>query len=265
MKRAFSSKILPKSKTRDTLPVWLEFNQLALKYNALNFCHGVPGLPPPSFLIDNMKKVIEVGANNHYTAMDGHMELRTQIAKHFSPLFKGRNIDPTSEVLVTNGAIGAIYAAVNNLVGPGDEVLMFEPFYSQYVNHVEFAGGKPVTAPMSTDADGKWSFDFDHLEKLINENTKLLMITNPHNPSGKIFTEAEIKRLTEMLDKHPQVTVLADDVYFFLPFDGRKHVSFANYSESNWKKTINIFSSGKMMNATGWKVGWAIGPKDLVF
>jgi aspartate/methionine/tyrosine aminotransferase len=81
MKRAFSSKILPKSKTRDTLPVWLEFNQLALKYNALNFCHGVPGLPPPSFLIDNMKKVIEVGANNHYTAMDGHMELRTEIAK----------------------------------------------------------------------------------------------------------------------------------------------------------------------------------------
>jgi len=168
-------------------------------------------------------------------------------------------------VLVTNGAIGAIYAAVNNLVGPGDEVLMFEPFYSQYVNHVEFAGGKPITAPMSTDADGKWSFDFDHLEKLINENTKLLMITNPHNPSGKIFTEAEIKRLSEMLDKHPQVTVLADDVYFFLPFDGRKHISFANYSESNWKKTINIFSSGKMMNATGWKVGWAIGPKDLVF
>ena len=84
---------------------------------------------------------------------------------------------------------------------------------------------------MYTDEQGNWHFDFDRLEKMINEKTKMLLITNPHNPSGKIFTEAEIKRLSEILDPHPQVTVLADDVYYFLPFDGRKHVSFANYSE----------------------------------
>lgn len=90
------------------------------------------------------------------------------------------------------------------------------------------------------------------------------MITNPHNPSGKMFTDAEIKRLSEILDKYPDVTVLSDDVYYYLPFDGRKHTSFANYSESNWNKTINVFSSGKMLNCTGWKIGWSIGPENLV-
>jgi len=212
-----------------------------------------------------MHEVIDTPMNNHYTAMDGHIELRTSIAKNFSSLYNGRNLDPNSNVLITNGAIGAIYAAINNMVGPGDEVLMFEPFYSQYVNHVEFAGATPKTAPMYTDEQGCWHFDFDKLEQELNQNTKMVMITNPHNPSGKIFTLDEIARLSAILDKHPQVTVLSDDVYYFLPFDGRKHVSFANFSESNWNKTINIFSSGKMMNATGWKIGWCIGPKDLVF
>ena len=262
MKQAL--KTLPKSKTRDTMPVWLEFNQLALKYKTINFSHGLPGLPPAPFLIKNMHEVIDTGMNNHYTSMDGHPELRTSVAKNFSTLFNGREICPNSEVLVTNGAIGAIYAAVNNLVNPGDEVLMFEPFYSQYINHVEFAGGKPVTAPMHCSPDGKWSFDFAALESRLNERTKLLMITNPHNPSGKIFTYDEIAKLSAILEKHPQVTVLADDVYYFLPFDNRKYVSFANFSEANWEKTINIFSSGKMLNATGWKIGWAIGPADLI-
>lgn len=165
---------------------------------------------------------------------------------------------------MTNGAIGAIHSIINNLCQEGDEVMMFEPYYSQYVNIVEFSGATPVTCPMNVNDKGEWNFDFDHLEKSITENTKLLMITNPHNPSGKIFTEAEIAKLSAILDKHPQVTVLADDVYYFLPFDGRKFHSFANYSESNWKKTISVFSAGKLMNATGWKVGWMIGPDDLV-
>lgn len=259
-----SLKALPKSKTRNSIPIWTEFNQLATKYNGLNLCHGTPSLAPPEFLIDNMKATVSEGMNNHYTAFPGHPLLREQIAKHFSPMYKNRNLDPNQNVLVTNGAIGSIFAIIMNLVQQGDEVLMFEPFYTQYVNHVEFSGATPVTAPMFTNQDGVWSFDFDHFEKLITEKTKLVMITNPHNPSGKMFTEAEIERLSKILDKHPQVTVLSDDVYYYLPFDGRKHLSFANYSESNWNKTINVFSSGKMLNCTGWKIGWSIGPENLI-
>lgn len=151
-----------------------------------------------------------------------------------------------------------------NLVGPGDSVHMFEPYYSQYVNHIEFAGAKIKTSPMYTEDDGSWHFDIDHFEKSIDSSTKLLMITNPHNPSGKLWTRQEIEKLSEILDRHPQIRVISDDVYFFLPFDGRKYESFANFSPSNFAKTITVFSSGKMLNCTGWKVGWMVGPKDLV-
>lgn len=91
-----------------------------------------------------------------------------------------------------------------------------------------------------------------------------MLLTNPHNPSGKMFTEAETKQMTEILNRHPHVLVITDEVYFHLPFDGRKQVSFARYCKSNWEKTITVFSVGKMLNCTGWKIGWAVGPARLI-
>jgi aspartate/methionine/tyrosine aminotransferase len=117
---------------------------------------------------------------------------------------------------------------------------------------------------MTTNESGEWFFDFTAFEKAINSNTKIVLLTNPHNPCGKMFSAAEVKQMSEILDKHPHVMVITDDVYFHLPFDGRKHVSFASYSKSNWEKTITIFSAGKMLNCTGWKIGWAIGPSRLI-
>lgn len=167
-------------------------------------------------------------------------------------------------MLVTNGAIGSLFSAIMNMVGPGDSVHMFEPYYSQYINHVEFAGASVKTSPMYTDAEGTWHFDFDHFEKSIDASTKVVLITNPHNPSGKLWTRQEIEKLTEILDRHPHVRVISDDVYFFLPFEGRQYESFANFSPANFDKTLTIYSSGKMLNCTGWKIGWMIGPKDMV-
>lgn len=95
---------------------------------------------------------------------------------------------------------------------------------------MEFSGATPVTAGMLTSEDGTWTFDWEGFESKLNDKTKLVMITNPHNPSGKMFTADEIERLSKILDKYPDVTVLSDDVYFYLPYDGRKHISFANYS-----------------------------------
>ena len=113
---------------------------------------------------------------------------------------------------------------------------------------------------MYTDEGGNWHFDFDHFEKSIDSSTKLVMITNPHNPSGKLWTRAEIERLTEILDRHPHVRIISDDVYFFLPFDGRKYESFANFSPSYLAKNITVYNSGKMLPCTGCKVGWIIVP-----
>lgn len=150
------------------------------------------------------------------------------------------------------------------MVGKGDKVHMFEPYYTQYINIIEFSGADCVASPMYTNEQREWFFDFDHLEASLDENSKLLMITNPHNPSGKLFTQEDIERLTSILEKWPQVTVLSDEVYWNLPFDGRKMISFANHCENNWKKTINVFSAGKSLNCTGWKIGFAIGPKELI-
>ena len=171
-----------------------------------------------------------------------------------------RDLDPNSQILVTNGALGSLYSAVMNLVGPGDEVLMFEPYYTQYVNHIEFAGASIKTAPMHTNDQGRWEFDWQAFEDAISDKTKLVLMTNPHNPSGKLWTQSEIAKMTSILDKHPHINVLSDDVYYFLPYDGRKYESFANYSQSNFEKTISVYSAGKMLNCTGWKIGWSIGP-----
>lgn len=111
--------------------------------------------------------------------------------------------------------------------------------------------------------DGKWQYDFEALDRVITPKTKVMMITNPHNPTGKLFTRQELEKLTQILDKHPQIIVVSDDVYFHLPYDNREQVLFANIGD-NYKRTITIFSAGKMLNCTGWKVGWMIGPPELV-
>lgn len=130
MRSSIAKKLMPKSKTRDSIPIWTEFNQLAAKYDGLNLCHGTPSLAPPSFLIENIQKTVAEGMNNHYTAFPGHPLLREKVAEHFSSFYNGRNLCPNKNVLVTNGAIGSIFAVIMNLVSPGDEVLMFEPYYS---------------------------------------------------------------------------------------------------------------------------------------
>ena len=166
--------------------------------------------------------------------------------------------------MVTTGALGAIYCICMNFAGPGDEILMFEPYFTIYANIIDFSGAKIVTCPMVTSQDGQWHFDFESFEKAINEKTKLLILNNPHNPTGRVFTSDEMAKISEILDRHPHVKVLSDEVYFHCTFDGRPHLSFANYSESNWEKTISVFSGGKLLNCTGWKVGWAIGPANLI-
>jgi len=195
--------------------------------------------------------------------MLGYPALREKLAKNFSPIF-GRDLDMNKEILVTNGASAANFSIIQNLAGPGDEVLFFEPFFSMYTNQVEFSGASIATAPMRVNEKGEWDFDWEIFESKINEKTKLVVITNPHNPTGKLFSAKDFGILTDILNRNPQVSVLSDDVYWFLPFDSKEYINFAKFSAENWHRTVTVFSCGKMMNATGWKIGWMIGPEDLV-
>lgn len=246
------------------IAVWNEFNQLSLKYGSLNYSHGIPGLPPPKFLTDALKEVIDTPQNSQYSPVIGNPLLREAVAKHWSKHFNDRKLNPLTDVLITSGALAAVFAIIQNLATKGDKVHMFEPYYTCYINCIEFSGAECVSSPMHCDDNGEWSFDFDHFEKSLDENSRVVILNNPHNPTGKMFTHDDMTRMTKILEKWPKVTVLNDEVYFFLPFDNKPFVSFANHSEGNWKKTINVYSAGKMLNITGWKVGWCVGPAELI-
>jgi aspartate/methionine/tyrosine aminotransferase len=252
-------------KSRDQLAIWSEFNQLSQKYQSMNLSYGAPGLDAPKFLIENLYRAASSGFNQ-YTLFLGHPLLREKLSQIYTPLFShaknNQTLNPHTEILVTNGACEALYSSLHHLVQEGDEVVFFEPYYTQYVNYAEFAGAKVRTAPLKL-VGNEWKYDFDALEKILTPQTKCLMITNPHNPTGKLFTKDELYRLTDILQKHPQIVVVSDDVYYHLAYDGREHTFFANIGD-NYQRTLTVFSAGKLMNCTGWKVGWIIGPPDLV-
>ncbi|CAI2370385.1 unnamed protein product [Moneuplotes crassus] len=261
-------KNLPK-KLDNMLHIWSEFNMLSLKYNALNLAHGTPGIDAPPFLIENMVKAVREG-NNQYTAVQGHPELREALSKFYSPRFKpaiNRDLDPNTEILVTVGASSALNNAIVNLVDHGEEILTFEPFYPNYMSITKLGRGKFRTIPLKTSPteDGSalnFEYDWDTFEESLGPQTKVVLLTNPHNPTGKCLRKEEIERITELLEeKAPQAYVISDDVYDFLTYD-QDYEMFANVGD-NWKKTITIYSGGKLMNCTGWKVGFLIAPPDL--
>jgi aspartate/methionine/tyrosine aminotransferase len=125
------------------------------------------------------------------------------------------------------------------------------------------AGGILKTVPLSVNAQKGWSFDPDQLRKTLTKKTKLMILNNPHNPTGKLFTRDELQTITDILKDFPDCMVLADEVYDFLTYDGGEHVRFATLGD-NWNRTITVYSGGKLFNATGWKIGWAIAHPKLL-
>ena len=238
-------------------------NELRAKYNALSLGEGAPGYNPPDFLQTEMHKAIGEGiANNQYCRTFGHPLLIEQIAKRHGPKL-GREIDANTEILVGGGANGIIGSFICAMVNPGDEIVCFEPGFPMYFDHAALNGGTLKTVPLVVN-DGNWGFDVDTFRSALSEKTTFLILNSPHNPTGKCFTETEMLTITDILDNEfPNVVVLSDEVYDFLTFDDNKHIPFATL-KNNWNRTISVYSGGKLLNATGWKVGWGIGPANII-
>jgi aspartate/methionine/tyrosine aminotransferase len=166
------------------------------------------------------------------------------------------------EVLVTGGANGALSSYIMALCNEGDELVAFEPAFPLYFDHLDVAGGTIKTVPLE-EKDGHWNLNVDALRAVLSERTKVLVINTPHNPTGKCFTLEEQTQISEVLIDFPNVVVIADEVYDRLIFDSGKHVPFASIGD-NWNKTVSVYSGGKLFLATGWKVGWVIGPESIV-
>jgi N-succinyldiaminopimelate aminotransferase len=238
--------------------IFSEINALAAEHNAINLGQGKPDFDGPPEVIQAAIDALSDGIHNQYAPGTGINELRTVIAEH-DRQFYDLDIDPQREVLITVGATEAICAAILGLTDPGDEVIVFEPFYDSYIPNILMAGGIPRYCPLRPPT---WDFDPDELRGLFNDKTRAIIINTPHNPTGKVFTSEELKLIAELCLAH-NVTAITDEVYEHIIFDGLKHESLLQLPDM-FERTVRISSIGKSFNVTGWKIGWVVGPSELV-
>jgi N-succinyldiaminopimelate aminotransferase len=239
--------------------IFAEMSALAARIGAVNLGQGFPDEDGPPSMLKTAEQAIADGVNQ-YPPGPGIAPLREAIAaqrlRHF-----GIDYDPDTEVLVTVGATEAIAAAVIGLVEPRSEVLLIEPFYDSYSPVLAMAGCHRVAVPLVTDGHG-FAIDVDGMRRAITPRTRAVIVNSPHNPTGMVATDSELRALAALAVEH-DLLVITDEVYEQLVFDGRRHLPLAGYPGMA-ERTVTISSAAKMFNVTGWKIGWACGPADLI-
>jgi N-succinyldiaminopimelate aminotransferase len=242
--------------------VFAEMSALAARIGAVNLGQGFPDEDGPPAMLEAAQDAIAAGANQYPPGI-GIAPLRHAVAAQRKRHF-GIEYDPDTEVLVTVGATEAIAAAVIGLVEPGSEVVLIEPFYDSYSPVVAMAGAHRVAVPLV--ADGRsFALDTDALRRAVTPATRALIINSPHNPTGAVLSTTELEAIAEIAVA-ADLLVITDEVYEHLVFDGpegRSHLPLAGF-DGMAERTITISSAAKMFNCTGWKIGWACGPAELI-
>lgn len=247
--------------------VWSVFNAINLPHDCINLGQGYMNFSPPTWVTDAANAALKTVLPNHYSHPKGRIRLRNAIKAFYEGSFN-RSLDVETEILVTSGANQGQYSVFTAFLDHGDEVIMFEPFFDQYLASVIFNGGKPVYVPFHPNLDGDkpssadWTIDFDELRRAITPRTKMIIVNTPHNPVGKIFTKDELEKIAA-LAKEFNLLVMADEVYDCLVYDGKEHIRIANLP-GMWDRTVTVMSAGKAFAATGWRVGWLIGPLSII-
>jgi len=237
--------------------IFTEMSALATRTGAINLGQGFPDTDGPAEIIEAAVAALRAG-RNQYPPGPGIPELRRAIADH-QRRFHGIELDPDGEVLVTTGATEAIAAALLALCEPGDEVVTFEPYYDSYAACIAMAG---ATRRLVTLRPPDYAVDPDALAAAFSPRTRAVLLNTPHNPTGKVFTRAELELIAQHA-RERDVIAITDEVYEHLTFDGREHVPLATLPGMA-ERTVTISSSGKTFSLTGWKIGWATGPRALV-
>ncbi len=237
--------------------IFAEMSALALTTGSVNLGQGFPDTDGPAEIAAAAAAAIMEGRGNQYPPGPGIPELRQAVAAH-QKRFYGLDLDPATEVLVTAGATEAVAAALIALMEPGDEAIAFEPYYDSYAASVAMAGGTRV--PVTLRPPG-FRPDLAALRAAITPRTRLILLNTPHNPTGAVFTPAELAEIAAVACEH-DLLVVSDEVYEHLVFEG-EHVPIATLPGMR-ERTVTISSAAKTFSFTGWKIGWATGTPELV-
>ena len=252
----FEERIISKLPNAGT-SIFAVMSKLAHENKALNLSQGFPDFDVNPDLIDRVYHYMKEG-HNQYAPMTGTRIIRERIAKKVKDLH-GAEYNPETEVNITAGATQAIYTAISCIIKEEDEAIIFEPAYDSYAPAVILNGGTVKYARLSTP---DFRINWEELTGMISHNTKMIIINTPHNPSGMVLEEDDMKKL-EQLTRNTSIIVLSDEVYEHLIFDGKIHQSVCKYPELA-RRSFAIGSFGKTFHATGWKMGYVLAPKNLM-
>ena len=236
--------------------IFTVMSKMALDYGAINLSQGFPDFMIDEKIIGLVHKYMLEG-HNQYAPMPGTPALRKSIAEVILKTY-GRRVDPDTQITITSGATESTYSVIAALISPGDEVLIFDPSYDSYNPAVRLNGGVPVHINLNP---GDFSIDWHTVRSKINKRTRMIIINTPHNPSGAVLREPDLKELEKIALEH-DLLVLSDEVYERLIYDGLTHQSILRYPGLA-EQSLAVFSFGKTFHATGWKVGYVVASPTL--
>ncbi|MGN0615531.1 pyridoxal phosphate-dependent aminotransferase [Ruminococcus flavefaciens] len=231
--------------------------RISNKYGAVNLSQGFPDFEPPKEILDRLAEVTREDFHQ-YSITWGAQNFREALAEKQSRLM-GRQIDPNGEIVVTCGSTEAMMAAMMSVTNPGDKVIVFSPFYENYGADTILSGAEPIYVPLIPPA---FSFDADVLEAAFKQHPKALILCNPSNPCGKVFTLEELRIIADLAKKY-DTFVITDEVYEHIVYAPHKHVYFASLPDM-WERTISCSSLSKTYSITGWRLGYVIAPPHII-
>ncbi len=236
--------------------IFTVMSKMAAEYNAINLSQGFPNFPVDERLTDIVAKLAKENVHQ-YTPMSGYPPLLSKIATLVKHSY-GRTIQPETELLVTAGATQAIFTTITALVKNNDDVIILDPSYDCYEAPVLLCNANPVRVALNNDYTPNWEI----IEKACTPKTKMIIINNPHNPTGKILANSDFEALEVLLEKYPDIVLLSDEVYEYITFE-EKHIS-AHTREKLLNRSVMVSSFGKSFHVTGWKVGYLVAPEYLM-
>lgn len=234
-----------------------KMTRICQEYGGINLAQGFPEKEPPHEAIEEALRAIQTG-HNQYSITWGHKALREAVAQKLQK-FNGLQADPEREITITCGSSEGLISSLLALVNPGEKVLIFEPFYENYLPGLALCGAQPLFVQLHPP---EWTIDLKELERAIAQKPKAIILNSPANPSGKVFTQKELEIIAHYC-REKEILVITDEIYEHIIYDGLVHISMAKLP-GMWERTVTVSGCSKTYSATGWRIGYVVAPHNLM-